>query len=459
MKRRLTLVFFLILLLWGGYHAAVWYGGHQFVRELASEMGGAGDLRWDGVRPGLEGRLEIRGIRWHWFDITEPVQFERMVIETPGPLALLRWLYQGHEPEQWALGVEDVRLHLRPDLFRPWAGPYRALYLPRHPLHLPACGEREVLTAADFLKMGIDRVAGDLKLSREGPQRYNFEINAGPLGSAEGQFRAGTITLMPPGEFQLRNLKPETADLVARDAGLMRRLSSFCAAASDRTVDDWTAQAEEHWREGMENRGLIPSAAMTDLYRRWLRDGGELAMSWSPSNGWPDPDEAMAGSDWQARTGFRIAYNGVEQKDVEMELAPERRRDEEQVAQVPIELEGPKPDIGARFHESDVERAAAWIDRRVRLSLESGREIEGELVARDARSLHIRRMIEGGEVIAPFAISEIEEFAVWRRSGDPGRPIDEETSEAGMEGFLHPGLEGIQPIPTGEPWGNGERED
>lgn len=446
MKKLLTLLLSAVLLLWGAYYAVAWYGGYQLMRELADEISGAGDLRWDSVRPGVDGSLEIRGLRWHWFDITEPLTLDKVVIEGGNPVALLRWLYEGREPEQWGLRGEDFKLHLQPDLFRPWAGAHRSLYLPMHPLHLPACGEREILAAADFLKMGIDRVAGDFMLARSGADRHRFEVNAGPLGSAEGQFRGGAVTLVPPGEFQWQSLWPESADLVLRDAGLMRRFSSFCAAASDKTVDDWTDMAEEQWRQGMENHGLIPTDSLSALYRQWLRDGGELSVSWSPEAGWPEPDEAMEASEWQSRTGLEIAYNGVEQQDITLALDPSRRERGDQVEEVPLDITATQPDIGARFHESDLERAGAWIDRRVRLVLTSGREIEGELAARDGRSLHIRRLIEGGEVVAPFAIKEIEEFSVWRRAGDPGRPIDDDSDEE-LEGFLRPGLEGIRPIP------------
>lgn len=454
MKKLLTLLVLLLALTWGGYQATAWYGAHSALTELGRDLSRWGDLRWDSIRVSTTGELRVQGVRWHWFDITQPVQIGEAALEMPGPFKLLAWLYGDRQPEQWTLALRDLKVQLEPDLFRPWARAHRSLFLERHPLHLQSCGGRQALTPADLLKMGIDRIEGDFQLTDEGAdgeqRRYLLSVNSGHLGSLEGVIRAGALDLAGRDGVPVQLPDITALDLVLRDAGLMRRFSSFCAAAQDKTVDDWAETSAQNWQQRMSERGYVPTEATRTFYRRWLSEGGEVEVSWHPRNGFlPSSEQALSASEWRERAGLSLAYNGEPLEDIGFALESGEQPSEEtrQVEPQDMLVTDPELSMSTGYRDSEIDRAAAWIDRRVRLTLSTGREIEGRLVARDEGSLHVMRRMEGGELVAPFALTDIERFEVWRRPGDPGRPITEDEPEMGSEDVPGRGLRGIQPIP------------
>ncbi|MGM0434027.1 MAG: hypothetical protein ACQEQ1_05150 [Pseudomonadota bacterium] len=448
MKRILGALVVLLLLAAGAFYATLWYGARTAALELEDAVSPWGNLHWDAVLPTWDGRVTLQGVRWHWFDITRPVRAEQVTLEAAGLLALPAWLLGGEQPPRWQLQVDDLELVVEPDLFRPWARSRRALSLKHHPLHFHGCGEQPALTPTDLLRMGVDRISGDIELRDRGggvgEYRYRGEMDAGRLGSLSLAWQAEDLPLPVVSNGRDAPAFPRKAELVVRDAGLMRRLSSFCAAAEDEPVGDWVSRASSHWAEAMTGQGLAPTEATTLLYRQWLREGGELALAWAlEGDGWPE--SGLSAPQWRDKTRLRVVHNDRELDDIGFSLSERSAPPEEtgRAPLVPVDEPAPEP----AFRESDTERASAWIDRRVRLELASGRKVEGQLVALEGEQLHIRRTLEGGSVVAPFPVTEVERFEVWRRADDMGRPVSDGDSGPGLEDFLNPDLGKIQPIP------------
>lgn len=448
MKRTFGALVILLLLAVSAFYATLWYGARTTVLDMEDAVSPWGNLHWDAIRPTWDGNIKLQGVRWHWFDITRPVTVREVILETPGLLALPQWLLGGEQPSQWRLRVDDVELVVEPDLFRPWARSRRALSLKHHPLHFHGCGEQPALTPADLLRMGVDRITGDMTLKDRGSgasdYRYHVELEAGRLGSlslAWGSQNLQLPVVSGPGEIPAM---PAKAKMVVRDAGLMRRLSSFCAAAEDEPVADWVNRASSHWADAMSDQGLAPTASTTALYRQWLHEGGELALGWTLDAGtWPQ--NGVSAAQWRAQTAFRVIHNDQQLDSIGFSLSAPSKPPEEvdRAPLVPVEEPAPEP----AFRESDTQRAGAWIDRRVRLELVSGRRIEGQLVAREGSQLHIRRTLEGGSVVAPFRETDIARFEVWRRADDMGRPVSDGDTGPGLDDFLNPDLGKMQPIP------------
>ncbi len=448
MKRTLGTLAVGLLLAVAAYYGTLWYAARSAASQLESAVSPWGDLHWDSVRPTWDGNIALRGVRWHWFDITRPVKVRRIALEAPSVLALPQWLLGGDQPSQWRIAMDNVELTVEPDLFRPWARSRRALSLKRHPLHFHGCGEQSALIPADLLRMGVDRIAADIELADRGPggsgHQYHAGIDAGRLGSFSLAWNADSFRLPVLSEAWAAPAFPGDARLLIRDAGVMRRLSSFCAAAEDEPVREWVDRTAEHWSRAMADQGMVPTEATTMLYREWLREGGELRLSWSLSEGDVPGETDMSPTQWRQQTGLQLAYNERVLEGIGFGLREPSQPRAEAAPLVPVENESsPEP----AFRESDTERAGAWIDRRVRVKLTSGREVEGQLVAREGDALHIRRTLEGGSVVAPFQRAEIERFEVWRRADDMGRPISDDDDGPGLEDFLNPDLGEMPPIP------------
>lgn len=448
MKRLLGALLILLLLGASAFYASLWYGARTAAQELGEVVSPWGNLRWDAVRPTWDGNVMLLGVRWHWFDITRPVTARRVTLEAPGMLALPRWLLRGAKPSRWQLHVDDLELVVAPDLFRPWARTQRALSLKRHPVHFHGCGKQPALTPADLLRMGVDRASGDVELVDRGSgvdgYRYRAAVDAGRLGSLSLDWRSQPLRLPVISGEWTRPALPSQARLIVRDAGLMRRLSSLCAAAEDEPVAEWVRRASRNWAAGMAEQGLVPTDATTTLYRDWLAEGGELAFEWA-LEGEKWPDSGTSAPQWQQDIGLQVIHNGHELGDIGFSVREPRKPSAEPERSPLVTNDEPKPQPA--FRESDTERARAWIDRRVRLELTSGRRIEGRLVAREGDHLHIRRRLEGGSVVAPFQAAEIERFEVWRRADDMGRPVSDGERGPGLDDFVNPDLGKIQPIP------------
>lgn len=449
MKRIFGALVILLFLAAGAWYTTLWYGARTAVSELEDAVSPWGNLHWDAVRPTWDGRVTLQGVRWHWFDITRPVRVKQVTLETPGMLALPAWLLGGEQPSRWQLRVDDMELVVEPDLFRPWARSRRALSLKHHPLHFHGCGEQPALTPADLLRMGVDRISGDIELqdtgNGSGEYRYRAEMDAGRLGSLSLLWQADDLKVPVVSGGSGVPAFPRKAELVVRDAGLMRRLSSFCAAAEDEPVGEWVSRASSHWNQAMTGQGLAPTEATTELYRQWLLEGGELAFTWAlAGEGWPG--NGVSAAQWRETTGLQVVHNGRELDDIGFSLSEPSDPPEETERAPLVQMDEPAPEPA--FRESDTERAGAWIDRRVRLRLSSGRKVEGQLVALEEEQLHIRRTLEGGSVVAPFPVTDVERFEVWRRADDMGRPISDGDSGPGLEDFLNPDLGKMQPIPS-----------
>lgn len=450
MKRTFGALALVLLLAAVAYYGTLWYGARSAVAKLEDAVSPWGDLRWDSVRPSWDGSVTLKGVRWHWFDITKPVLARRITLEAPGLLSLPTWFLGDEQPRQWRLRVDNAELTVEPDLFRPWARSRRALSLKRHPLHFHGCGEQAALTPADLLRMGVDRITADISLKDRGPgssgPQYRASVEAGRLGSLSFAWNAETFQLPVLSEGAATPAMPGEGRLLVRDAGLMRRLSSFCAAAEDEPVREWVDRTADHWASSMVDEGLVPTDATTALYREWLREGGELLLAWSLDDASAITETGVSATQWRQRAGLRVTYNGRERDGIGFSLNEPSEPPTETVSAplVPVEKDpSPQP----AFRESDTERAGAWIDRRVRLELASGREVEGRLVAREGDALHVQRTLEGGSVVAPFQRADIERFEVWRRVDDMGRPISDGDEGPGLEDFLNPDLGRMPRIP------------
>ncbi|MDX1587624.1 MAG: hypothetical protein R3296_01705 [Oleiphilaceae bacterium] len=443
MKKVLFVLSLIVLLLWGVWQLLAWTGAQRTMNKLAGEWSDQGDLRWEGLRPSPGGSVTVQGLRWYWFDITEPVTVESVELETPGPLALLRGLWLGRWPGTASLRVRALEVQLKPNLFRPWALVRPPQLMGQVPLALHACGNRRVLSPTDLLHMGIDRIALDLSVTQS-PGQLALSLDAGDLGRVQGQmavqWQDWQQWLSPDKDLSL----PRAGDLMIHDSGFMRRLSNYCAAHEDKILEDWKALSQSRWRDAMAAAGMVPTDSLAEFYGDWLTEGGTLRVQWQQD---PDVDllqqQDVSAGDWLQAQGLVLHHNG---QAVDRPAVALVRPDEPEPVPA-IQPRDPSLEPVARFHVSELERAAAWIDRRVRVTLRSGRTLEGRLLSRDEETLHIHQIRDGGEVIQPLALDKIERFEVWRRDDDPGRPLPLNNEPLPSPG-LAPWLERIEPIPA-----------
>ena len=145
--------------------------------------------------------------------------------------------------------------------------------------------------------------------------------------------------------------------------------------------------------------------------RQWLLEGGEITASVRPGSetlGIPVRPEGENGT-----VAWALKYNGAMVPDVFLRKAEPVAPELPKAALEPI-VPRENPDI-TRWYTEDLEQAAMWINRKVRVSLSNGNIVDGRLASVTERQLEVAREVAGGEVAYPIAVRAITEFEVWRR--------------------------------------------
>ncbi len=412
MKRLLSFLIITGIVLFAGYKAGVWWLADQRMAEARSALSDYGVLYRGNIGSTLEGRVTLKQAGWEDFRLARPLELGSAKFDAGSPISLLGFLLSPERlPASWRLTADQVRMQLDPSMFRNWVTADVAPEAGQPPLLVLACGPdaRQQLGSGDFLQMGIAELTGDLRLEQT-PDAVLAEVNSGATGSLEVRWPGARVSLRTPQATLRSSAEPLT--VTVRDAGLMRKLSAYCARETDLQPEQWASDAAQALVEGLGARGFQASDQLRALYRQWLLEGGELTFPLQPDSktlGIPVREHA-----YDDPASWRVSYNGAGVPDVYLS------RIETSVPALPTEaLEpvAPREDSGRRqWYSENLETANNWLGDRVRVTLDNGNQVEGRLDRVGERELEIARMVSSGEVAYPIRIRAIRTFEVWRRS-------------------------------------------
>lgn len=415
MKKLLSLLVILVVLAWAGFKGVAWWSTDQRLEELRQAWSAEGALTWERPGSGLEGEVSARGVRFESFRLSSPLEIERARFRAGSLTELMTSLVDGSLPEQWQLELDHGVMLLDAALFRNWvtAGDERPA-----PLFAPVCGPdtRQHLGSGDLLRMGVDRISGDALL-RQSADDLSLEVHTWATGSLSLRWPGGRLVWSEQGP-ELRSASGEL-EVTLRDAGLMRRITAYCARETGQSADDWANLVMNAFVSGLQSRGWQPAPQTVALYRQWLTEGGELRLTLRPDEaawGLPVyPDAAAADAQKEARRNFEVSYNGALVPDVFL-LAVEPRTEE-----VPDQLRQPVAEDRAGTAEAGWQPVAPdnvghWLGHRVRVTLNNERVIEGRLSGISDDQVEVARQLNGGEVAYPMARRAVSVVEVWRQA-------------------------------------------
>ncbi|MFC4259906.1 LSm family protein [Marinobacter lacisalsi] len=421
MKKLLSLIVILALVAWGSYKGAVWWFADRTLAEVRRSVSDHGALERGDIASTVGGELVLDGTRYQSFQLTQPLEIRRITYRAGSPLALLTSLYGGHDlPRTWRLDVAGWRLPLDSAMLRNWVTDTDE-QAPR-PLFAPVCGPdaRQQLGSGDLIRMGVTDLAGDAQL-RQTSGGVRLELFTRESGSLEMEW--DNARLRYDGDSISLTPAADSVKVVVRDGGLMRRVTAYCARETSLSESAWADLVMASFSEGLASRGLEASPQLLALYRQWLTEGGELALT-LPGTGWPalpvreGDDVANDGEtdDGDAPTGqaLPVTYNGSTVPDVYLSrmkpVTPE-------VAPAALEpLTSPEQaQVVAGWQPVALERAEGWLDHTVRVTLSNGRTVEGRLTRVDEKQVEVARPVDGGEVAYPMASRAVDRLEVWRR--------------------------------------------
>ncbi|RBW49060.1 acetylornithine deacetylase [Marinobacter sp. F3R11] len=413
MKRLLTILILAALLGFAAFKAGVWWLTDQRMSEARQALGGNGVLERGEIGSGVEGRLVLSGASWQDFELTQPLFIKRAEFDAGSPVALLRALVDPSDlPPSWSLQAEGLELVLEATMFRNWVtadgtGGSEAASL----FDLPCAPDpRQRLGSGDLLRMGITRLTGEL-IVHQSPYRLHVELNSANTGSLELSWPDARVNLASPGTALISSDQP--LEVTFRDGGLMRRVAAYCAREAGVEPVQWAGRALSTFEAGLQSRGWHASEQLQALYRQWLLEGGEIKVTVQPGSdtlGIPvrSGDEPADGT-----VAWALEYNGAMVPDIFL------RKAEPVVAEIPEETPAllvpqENPEV-VSWHTEDIEQAAQWIGRKVRVSLTNSNVVDGRLASVTEKKMEIAREVAGGEVAYPIAVRAITEFEVWRR--------------------------------------------
>jgi hypothetical protein len=414
MKRLITWLVVLAVLAYLAFKAGIWWLADQQAAALQDALQETAVVERGEVGSGLAGHLVLDNARYQDFRLTQPLQIGQLRFVAGSPVQLVTSLLNPRNlPARWTLEAEPVTMALDAAMFSNWvtespeARPSSVL--------APVCGpdHRQQLGTGGLVRMGINRLEGDL-LVQQSPDALRVELNTEQTGSLEIHWPGARLDITDPGQLPSTSAQP--MDLTLRDAGMMRRISAFCARESGVSPDEWTGIVMDSFRDGLEARGYRASDQLLALYRQWLREGGELTLALDPARpvwGIPvyEPQSASAGD------SVAITYNGSRVPDVYLERIPP------QIPETPAEavepVTAPEP-TEPGWRSVPLEDAGRWIGQTVRVTLSTGRVVEGRLErVEDGEELEVTRMVNGGEVAYPMAQRAVTGFEIWYRGGNP----------------------------------------
>lgn len=409
MKRLLSFLIITGIVAFAGFKAGVWWLMDQRLAEARAALSETGVLDRGGISSSLDGRVIVRKAHWEDFRLTQPLQLGLVELETGSPVTLLTTLLNPESlPEQWRLSVEQASIILEPTMFRNWvtAAPDEAAQVPLTTLSC-APDPRQQLSSGDLMRMGIPDIRGDLVLEQT-PDALRIELNTRETGSLELAWPDARLTLDNVNTPMALGAGP--ARLTLRDAGLMRRMSAYCARETGLEVSAWAGRGVVALEAGLRARGLEASPQLLALYRQWLMEGGELSLLLSPASGLSVRQNPEEEASWE------VTYNGAGVPDVF--LTPIQQIAPEPPAEALEPVVPPEDPEVEQWYSDSVERAGDWLGHRVRVTLSNDNDVEGRLVSAGDRDLEIARTVAGGEVAYPILTRAITQFEVWRR----GRP-------------------------------------
>lgn len=412
MKRLFATLVIVVVVGLVAFKAGVWWLADQRLAELRKGLEASGVLHRGSISSGVDGRLVLNDASWQDFELTQPLDIQKVEFDASSPVSLLSALIDPTRlPGSWTLSLEGLELDLEPTMLRNWVTAEGPNSDGEPPLFMLSCAPdpRQQLGSGDLIRMGVTRLTGEAFI-RQSPEGLQAELNTLSTGSLELNW--------PGSRVQVTDTLPAIDDagepmrLTVRDAGLMRRIAAYCAREVGVSATEWAARAVQALEGGLAARGLAPSDQLKALYRQWLLEGGELILSIRPEAallGIPvrTDEVGQAGNSWPVR------YNGSEVPDVYLnEVAPAAEVLPETAVEPVVQPEN--PDVEAWYPEP-LDTAGQWVGRKVRVTLSNDNSVEGRLVSVGERELEVARVIAGGEVAYPMLIRAITNFEVWRR--------------------------------------------
>lgn len=268
----------------------VWYRASSEFAQTAEDLRPTVELEYGSTYAWLNGRMGMRDVRLRSPMAADgEITAERVEIQT-SVSGMLSLLFSGSDAPLNDVTFDVKRLRLGATFERSlrerasrlgYLLPYEAL----------GCNDRGRFSGTDYAELGWLQTSVDVHVRsdrdpREGRLELAVAYDMQPLGrfdlvlDLQGALTDGWLWSSIGSDLRIRQAK-----LAFQDRGMLARRNAFCAGALG--IDE-AAFVERHMAavaDELESHGVFPDESVTAVYRRFVENGGALAVSVMPSDG------------------------------------------------------------------------------------------------------------------------------------------------------------------------------
>ena len=431
MKRLIFWPVFLAVVLFLAFKVFVWLAVQERLNDVKRDLALTAALSTGWIESDLNGHITIRDVKLTPFRLRDTLTLERITLEFPSVWSLLGALSQAENalPGQMRIilagGEMPVRVH--PDVREEPAlpGPLAKLLFPR------PCGSVETVQAAQLLEMGYGFIGFDGQLSWTFDRfdrrlRLDWELTGEHLSrvklSADLQLHHDLRWPPPAGARPPRVIH---LDLDLADLGYEQRLNRLCATKSRMTESQVVDSAVTELGQALESLGIRPGRGWLEASRQWMQGNADVRIVLDPL---PDFEynmvSFMSADSVLDALGLKLEVNGspvqdlglvVDNATLKQALAPPAEPDAPKAARTPPKPVGQKPENGPAWVEVDTTDVTAWLDLPARVTLHSGKVLEGRLIRADEWQIELTQQVAGGEVGYPVKKVQIAKLEIYTR--------------------------------------------
>jgi hypothetical protein len=421
-----------LVLLAGGTWGYLWYNTKQKVDQIALLAKPFADISYGGIDVLPSGSVGVNRLRVLLNALDDSVTIGSIRLNAPNILALLdvrRQLGKGQIPEALSLSVQQFEIPLDGGLLgaKPTTVAHRS---PFDDLGALGCGQVLSFGGTEWQEMGYDKLIGNMTAGYRLSAARNvmeLQIDSNSRDWATVNMDIGFATTAPVSSvFELATLlTPKLAKLnvVVRDDGFNQRRNTYCAAKAGKPAETYIADHVRLVVERLNANGIYPGPGLVDAYRRYLTEGGQLAIAATP----PSPIDPTELQFYKPEDAIKLAGLTVKVNDkvvtdlsltwdsakiaralgVKPEVSPETDTTDETASAAPKTVV-----IQKSFHPIPAGQLGQHIGKIAKLKTANNTQYRGQLdgVAEGMVKITIRK--PGGSATLSLRTSEITEAQV-----------------------------------------------
>ncbi len=420
-----------IVITFKGY---IWFKVYSELSQLKEQLAPHAMIKYDWIFSSFDGEVGVRGVEITPYLLKGTITIDELSLKVADAATLFKLgdtLSRHSLPDQLNVRMRNMSLPLKSDIAT-FANSFDASIADNqstfNPFGVYSCGDTAVVTGDELKTMGYDNftVSSDIGY-RLNPVDQTLTVSA--VADSESMGRSElTINLgVSESAMNLVLAAQRLPDLNSltwefHDAGYFRRLSFYCGKKTGTERNVYVTQAANEWDADLQDHGITLNRSLVDAYRQYILDGGLLRVDIRPDR---DIDYSalslFSANDIVNMLNLRIKINNEWLSDLSLKLDDNkvaRLFGEEKAVNVPKPSDQTAPAIPQepvkRYQAISIDEVEHFLKYPVQVELDSGKLVEGTVIAVDEHIIEVEQVVTGGRVSYPLRKRNITLIKIWK---------------------------------------------